>query len=235
MSTLDNFMSTSIYRDAPAINQAMGRVYAYMGLATLVSMLVSAYVGLNPELVKFFFTGIMHWVVMLAPLAFVFVVPVILNSDPPKEVAVLTLCAFAAVMGLSLAVVFAVYTMASIVSAFMGAAVLFGVMSFYGYFTKRSLDSIGKYAFIALIAIIIVSIINIFIGSTALQMFVSAIAILVFLALTAYDTQQIREMVSVDDGDSTAVEVMGALTLYLDFINLFINLLQLFGIKNSDD
>lgn len=231
MSTLANF---AVYRDAPAINQAMGRVYAYMGLATLVSMLVSAYVGLSPELVKFFFTGVMHWVVMFAPLVFIFIVPVILNSEPSREIAVLTLCAFAALMGLSLAVVFAVYTMTSIVSAFMGAAVLFAVMSFYGYFTKQNLDSVGKYAFIALIAIIIVSIINIFIGSTALQMFISAIAILVFLALTAYDTQQIREMVSVDDG--TAVEVMGALTLYLDFINLFVNLLQLFGVvKGSDD
>lgn len=225
---------TGVYRDAPAINQAMGRVYGYMFLATLVSMLVSAYVGLQPELVKFFFTGVMHWVVMLAPLAFIFVVPVILNSDPPKSVAVATLAAFAALMGLSLAVVFAVYTMASIVSAFMGAAVLFAVMSGYGYFTKTNLDSVGKYAFIALIAIIIVSIINIFIGSSVLQMVVSAIAILVFLALTAYDTQQIREMVTVDNG--TAVEVMGALTLYLDFINLFVNLLQLFGVvKGSDD
>lgn len=225
---------TGVYRDAPAINQAMGRVYGYMFLATLVSMLVSAYVGLQPELVKFFFTGVMHWVVMLAPLAFIFVVPVILNSDPPKSVAVATLAAFAALMGLSLAVVFAVYTMASIVSAFMGAAVLFAVMSGYGYFTKTNLDSVGKYAFIALIAIIIVSIINIFIGSSVLQMIVSAIAILVFLALTAYDTQQIREMVTVDNG--TAVEVMGALTLYLDFINLFVNLLQLFGVvKGSDD
>ena len=231
MTTLDNY---SVYRDAPAINQAMARVYAYMGLATLVSMLVSAYVGLNPELVKFFFTGAVKWIVILAPIAFIFIVPMILNSDPPREVAVLTLCAFAAVMGLSLAVVFAIYTMGSIVSAFMGAAVLFAVMSFYGYFTKTNLDSIGKYALVALIAIIIVSIINIFIGSSLLQMVISAIAILIFLALTAYDTQQIREMVSVENG--SAVEVMGALTLYLDFINLFVNLLQLFGVvKGKDD
>ena len=122
----------------------------------------------------------------------------------------------------------------SIFNAFMGAAVLFGVMSFYGYFTKTNLDSIGKYAFIALIAIIIVSIINMFIGSTMLQMVVSAIAILVFLALTAYDTQDIREQLA-EGGDSTSVEVLGALSLYLDFINLFINLLQLFGVAKSDD
>jgi FtsH-binding integral membrane protein len=118
------------------------------------------------------------------------------------------------------------------VSAFFGAAVLFATMSIYGYFTKQSLDSIGKWCFVALIAILIASIINIFIGSSLAQMIISAIAILVFLGLTAYDTQKIREMVS--DGSSTdGAEIMGALTLYLDFINLFIHLLQLFGSKKD--
>jgi FtsH-binding integral membrane protein len=121
--------------------------------------------------------------------------------------------------------------MGSIVSAFMGAAILFGVMSGYGYFTKQSLDSIGKYCFVALIAIIIASIVNIFIGSTVFQMFISAVAILIFLGLTAYDTQQIREELSM--GDDGIAEIRGALTLYLDFINLFINLLQLFGEKKE--
>lgn len=222
------------YRSASEINEAMGRVYGYMGLATFVSMLVSFVVGTNPDLVKFFFTGIMHWVVIFLPLVAVFIITPAIASDPPKPVAIGMLAGFAAIMGLSLAVIFAVYTMASIFSAFMGAAVLFGVMSFYGYFTKTNLDSIGKYAFVALIAIIIVSIINIFIGSTALQMFISAIAILVFLALTAYDTQNIREQLQ-DGGASTSVEVLGALSLYLDFINLFINLLQLFGVKTGSD
>ena len=130
-------------------------------------------------------------------------------------------------MGLSFATIFAVFTMGSIVSAFMGAAILFGVMSGYGYFTKQSLDSLGKFLFVGLIAIIIASIVNIFIGSTVMQMVISALAIIIFLGLTAYDTQKIREEVSVNTSD--AVEVRGALTLYMDFINLFINLLQLFG------
>jgi FtsH-binding integral membrane protein len=118
--------------------------------------------------------------------------------------------------------------MGSIFTAFMGAAVLFGVMSFYGYFTKKNLDSIGQYMFVGLIAIIIASLINLFIGSTVLQMTVSAIAVVVFLGLTAYDTQRIRQMVSVG-GDTGREEVWGALSLYLDFINLFLSLLQLFG------
>jgi FtsH-binding integral membrane protein len=100
-------------------------------------------------------------------------------------------------------------------------------MSGYGYFTKQSLDSMGKFMIVGLIAIIIASIVNIFIGSTVMQMVISALAIIIFLGLTAYDTQKIREELSVDT--NPAVEVTGALTLYMDFINLFINLLQLFG------
>jgi FtsH-binding integral membrane protein len=151
----------------------------------------------------------------------------VLGNNPTKGVAQLCLHGFAALMGLSFAMIFAVFTMGSIVSAFMGAAILFGVMSGYGYFTKRSLDSMGKFMFVGLIAIIIASIVNIFIGSTVMQMVISALAIIIFLGLTAYDTQRIREMVSVDT--NPAVEVSGALTLYMDFINLFLNLLQLFG------
>jgi len=219
------------YRSASEINEAMGRVYGYMGLATLVSMLVSFFVGTNPELVKFFFTGVMHYVVIFAPLLAVFGITVALNANPPKETAILLLAGFAAIMGLSFAVIFAVYTMASIFSAFMGASVLFGTMSFYGYFTKKDLDSLGKFMFVGLIAIVIASIINIFIGSSVMQMVISALAIVIFMGLTAYDTQQIREMVSTDS--TPAAEVIGALTLYLDFINIFLSLLQLFGDKKE--
>ena len=222
------------YRDASAVNQAMGRVYFHMMCAVLVSMFVSAFVGTNAELVQFFFTGIMKWVVIFAPLVAVFIITPVLASDPPAPTAVAALHGFAALMGLSLATIFVVFTLGSIFTAFMGAAVLFGTMSGYGYFTKQNLDSVGKYAFVALIAICIASIINIFIGSTVMQMVVSAIAILVFLALTAYDTQQIRETVS-DNSATAADEVTGALQLYLDFINLFIHLLQLFGVMNKDD
>ena len=219
------------YRSAEEINSAMGRVYGYMGLAVLISMVVSLLVGTTPELVNFFFTGVMHWVVVFLPVLAVLGITVALNADPSREVALLLLAGFAAVMGLSFSVIFAVYTMASIASAFMGAAVLFGTMSFYGYFTRRSLESLGQFMFIGLIAICIASIVNIFIGSTVMQMVISALAIVIFLGLTAYDTQQIREMVSVDSSD--AVEVVGALTLYLDFINLFLSLLQLFGDKKD--
>ena len=218
--------ATGVYRSAGQINSAMSRVYGHMGLAVVTSMIVSFLVGTSPALLAFFFTGAMKWIVIFAPLVAILAVSFAMDKFS-KESLTVFLHGFAALMGLSFATIFAVFNMGSIVSAFMSAAILFGVMSFYGYFTKKNLDSIGQFMFIGLIAIIIASIVNIFIGSTVMQMVISAIAVIVFLGLTAYDTQKIREMVSVDN-DGKA-EVMGALSLYLDFINLFISLLQLFG------
>ena len=218
---------TLSYKSASEINSAMGRVYGHMSLAIMVSMIVGYFVGTSPELLEFFFTGMLKWIVIFAPLAAIFGVSMILANNPSKSVAQLCLHGFAALMGLSFATIFAVFTMGSIVSAFMGAAILFAVMSGYGYFTKQNLDSLGKFMFVGLIAIVIASIVNIFIGSTIMQMVISALAIIIFLGLTAYDTQKIREEISYDTSD--AVEIRGALTLYMDFINLFLNLLNLFG------
>jgi FtsH-binding integral membrane protein len=219
--------TVSIYRSASQINSAMARVYGQMMLAVLTSMVVAGLVGSSADLMAFLFTGIMKWVVIFSPLVAIFFITVALNADPPKPVALAMLHGFAALMGLSFATIFVVFTAGSITSAFMGAAVLFGTLSAYGYFTKQSLDSLGKFMFIGLIAIVIASIVNIFIGSTVMQMVISALAIIIFLGLTAYDTQKIRESL-VYENNGTA-EVVGALTLYLNFINLFLNLLQLFG------
>lgn len=226
-----SYAGTLTYRSAEQVNTAMAGVYKNMGLAVIVSMLVSYWIGTTPQLLEFFFTGFVKWIVIFAPLVAIFFITVALNAGPPKHIAQMMLYGFAALMGLSFSTIFAVYQMGSIVTAFMGAAVLFGTMSFYGYFTKRSLDSLGKYLFVGLIAIIIASIINIFIGSTVTQMVISALAIIIFMGLTAYDTQQIREMVSVENNGNA--EVIGALTLYLDFINIFLSLLQLFGDKKE--
>ena len=225
-------MTALTYKTVSEINEAMSRVYGHMMAAVLNSMVVSYLVGSSPELVQFFFTGVMKWIVIFAPLLFIFAVPVLLNAGIPKAGKILTLHAFAALMGLSFATIFVIYTMGSIVSAFMGAGVLFGCLSLYGYFTKRDLDSLGKFMFVGLVAIVIASIINIFVGSSVMQMVISAIAIVIFLGLTAYDTQQIREIVS--DGEAgDGAEISGALTLYLDFINIFLSLLNLFGDKKE--
>ena len=221
------FEASLSYRSAEEINSAMGRVYGHMSIAVIISMLVSYWVGTTPELLQLFFTGVTKWIVIFAPLLAIFGISAVLANNPSRSVAQLCLHGFAALMGLSFATIFAIFTMGSIVSAFMGAAILFGTMSFYGYFTKRSLESVGQFMFIGLIAIVIASIVNIFIGSTVMAMVISALAIIIFLGLTAYDTQQIREELSHETSD--AAEVRGALTLYMDFINLFLNLLQLFG------
>jgi len=222
-----SYAGDTVYRSAEEVNTAMGRVYGHMSLAVIVSMIVSYYVGTTPELLQFFFTGALKWIVIFSPLVAVFGVSMILGKNPSKGIAQLCLYGFAALMGLSFATIFAVFNMGSIVSAFMGASILFGCMSGYGYFTKRSLTSIGQFMMVGLIAVIIASVVNIFIGSTILQMVTSALAIIIFLGLTAYDTQRIREMVSTNT--SPSVEVSGALSLYINFIGLFLNLLQLFG------
>jgi FtsH-binding integral membrane protein len=219
-------MTGITYRSATEINSSMLNVYNNMFLAVVNSMIVSALVASSPALMQFLFTGAMKWIVIFAPLLMIFALGYGMEKMTRNQ-AQLALHGFAALMGVSFATIFVVFNIGSIVGAFMAAAVLFATMSLWGYFTKQSLDSLGQWMFVGLIAIIIASVINIFIGSSVAQMVISAIAIIVFLGLTAYDTQKIRELLSVDHNGNT--EVVGALTLYLDFINLFLNLLQLLG------
>jgi FtsH-binding integral membrane protein len=221
---------SSTIRSAADINSAMGRVYGHMGVAVLISMIASIVVASSPALMALLFGTGLKWVIMFAPLVAILGMS-LAYERMSKSTIQLMLYGFAVLMGLSFATIFVVYQIGSIVTAFMGAAVLFGTLSFYGYFTKKDLSSWGTFLLVGLIAIIIASIINIFIGSTALQMTLSAVAILVFLGLTAYDTQRIREMVTFDNDGK--MEVMGALSLYLNFINIFLSLLQLFGNRND--
>ena len=221
----------AVYRSASQINEAMVRVYNNMFLAVINSMVVSFLISSSPTLMAFFFTGVMKWIVMFAPLVAILVMSFGIQKLNRSQ-AILALHGFAALMGLSFATIFVVFTVGSIVSAFMGAAVLFGTLSLYGYFTKRDLTSIGQFMFVGLIAIVIASIINIFVGSPVAAMVISALAIIIFLGLTAYDTQNIRQMVSIE-GYNGNTEVIGALSLYLNFINIFLSLLQLFGNRND--
>lgn len=219
------------YRSASELNSAMGNVYGIMALAIVTSMVVSMLISGSAALMAFLFTGFMKWIVIFAPLVAVILISIALNADPPKSIAHLMLHGFAALMGLSFSTIFVVYNLGSIVSAFMGAAILFVSMSFYGYFTKKSLDSLGKWMFIGLISIVIASIINLFLGNSVFQMVISALAIIIFMGLTAWDTQRIREELSYNT--SSSAEVRGALSLYLNFINIFLSLLNLFGSKNE--
>jgi FtsH-binding integral membrane protein len=220
------------YASVSDINSRMISVYNNMFLAVVTSMLVSLLVASSPSLMAVLFGTALKWVVILAPLIMIFAMTWIMQRATQGQARAM-LHVFAALMGLSMSTIFVVYTTTSIVTAFMGAAILFGTMSIYGYFTKKSLDSWGSFLLVGLIAVIITSIVNIFIGSSVLAQVVSAVAIIVFLGLTAYDTQRIRTELSVYEPDSKA-EVLGALSLYLNFINIFMSLLQLFGGRNDD-
>jgi FtsH-binding integral membrane protein len=176
----------------------------------------------------------LRWVVMLAPLAVVFFLSFRVHKMSVAA-AQSTFWGYAALMGLSLSSIFLVYTAQSIVQTFFITAASFGALSLYGYTTKKSLSGLGSFLIMGLFGLIIASVVNIFLASSALGFAISAIGVLIFAGLTAYDTQKIKEMYF--DGDDVAVmgrkAIMGALTLYLDFINLFTFLLQFLGNRNN--
>ena len=168
------------------------------------------------------------FVIMLAPLGFIIALNMGIAKMKESTVQVL-FWAFAAVMGLSLSSIFIQYTGESVARVFFISAGAFGALSLYGYTTKKDLTGWGSFLFIGLIGILIASIVNIFVASSALQFGISVIGVLVFAGLTACDTQRIKAMYFDNSGQEGKKAIMGALTLYLDFINLFIMLIQLFG------
>ncbi len=168
------------------------------------------------------------FLIMLAPLGFIIAINMGISRMKESTVQVL-FWAFASVMGLSLSSIFIQYTGESVARVFFITAGAFGGLSLYGYTTKKDLTGWGSFLFIGLIGILIASIVNIFVASTALQFGISVIGVLVFAGLTAYDTQRIKAMYYDGTGQEGKKAIMGALTLYLDFINLFIMLIQLFG------
>jgi FtsH-binding integral membrane protein len=205
-------------------------VYNYMGLGLALTGVVAFFVASTPAIYEPIFTTPLKWVVMLAPLGFVFFLSAKIQTMSTSA-AQITFWLFAGVMGLSMASIFLVFTGASIARVFFITAGTFGAMSLYGYTTKRDLTAWGSFLFMGLIGVIIASLVNIFVASSALQFAISVIGVIVFVGLTAYDTQQIKAMYyELDASDVMAKKtIMGALRLYLDFINLFIMLLQLFG------
>ena len=176
------------------------------------------------------YTSPLKWVVMLAPLAFIFILGARMQRMSLSS-AQMMFWAFAAIMGVSLSSIFLVYTAESIVRVFFITAAAFGALSLYGYTTKKDLSGWGSFLFMGLIGIIIAALVNLFLQSSALQFAISVIGVLVFAGLTAYDTQRIKEMYYVGDDGTVAGRkaIMGALSLYLNFINMFVMLLSLFG------
>ena len=233
-----NYARPGTFADAQAVDVGlrsyMLRVYNYMaiGLALTGSAALGAFVlaSNNPAFAQLIYASPLRWVVILAPLAMVIFLSFRIHKMSVVA-AQTTFWVYAAMVGLSLSSIFLIYTSTDITRVFFITAATFGSVSLYGYTTKKDLSGWGSFLFMGLIGIIIAMVVNMFLASSALQFAISVIGVLVFTGLTAYDTQKIKEMYYVGD-DSTAAgrkAVMGALRLYLDFINLFLMLLRLFG------
>lgn len=212
------------------LRRHMLRVYNYMALGLVLTGAVAFIVGTTPALYVPIFSTPLKWVVMLAPLAFVLFFSFRMQSMSGAGAQTM-FWAFCGVMGLSMASIFLVFTGTSIARTFFIAATMFGATSLYGYTTKRDLSQFGSFLIMGLIGVVIASLVNIFLGSTMLQFIVSVVGILVFVGLTAWDTQSIKEQYS-DNFDAESQQklaVFGAFSLYLNFVNIFQLLLNFTG------
>ncbi|TPJ72971.1 Bax inhibitor-1/YccA family protein [Mesorhizobium sp. B2-6-2] len=212
------------------LRKHMLRVYNYMGLGLVVTGLVAFFVASTPALYVPIFSSPLKWVVMLAPLAFVMLFSFRMQTMSAASAQAM-FWAFCAVMGLSLASVFLVFTSTSIARTFFIAATMFGATSLYGYTTRRDLTQFSSFLVMGLIGVVIASLVNLFLGSTALQFAISVIGIAVFIGLTAWDTQTIKEQYAenFDAESQQKLAVFGAFSLYLNFINIFQLLLNFTG------
>ena len=208
----------------------MLRVYNYMALGVAMTGAVAFAASTSMELMQMIHGTALRWVVMLAPLGFVFFLSARLHAMATST-AQICFWVFAGLMGLSLSYIFLAYTGASITRVFFITSGAFAALSLYGYTTKKDLSGMGTFMMMGLFGIIIASLVNIFLASSALHFAISVIGVLVFAGLTAYDTQSIKSMYLESDSSDTSEKkaISGALRLYLDFINLFIMLLHLFG------
>jgi uncharacterized protein len=208
----------------------MTRVLSYMAIGLGVTGIVAFLTASSPAMLGLIFGTPLRWVVMLAPLGFVFFLSLRVHAISAARAQTL-FWVFSAVMGLSLASIFIVFAGESIARVFFITAGMFAATALWGYTTKRDLSGMGSFMVMGLFGIVIASIVNIFIGSTGLQFAISVIGVVVFTGLTAWDMQRIKEMYDEGMGSEAngKLAVMGALSLYLNFINLFMMLLQLFG------
>jgi FtsH-binding integral membrane protein len=228
-------MATPVTAEIDAgLRAHMQRVYGYMAGGLALTGLV-AYAAAVSGFYQAIAGTALIWIVMLAPLGFVLALSFGIQRMSAGT-AMLLFWIYAAVMGLSLGGIFLVYTGTSIARVFFITAATFGAMSLYGYTTNADLSRMGSFLLMGLIGLVIASLVNIFIGSSALQFAISIIGVIVFVGLTAYDTQRIKEMYLESDSAEIVGKkaVLGALALYLDFINLFMMLLQLFGQRRDN-
>ena len=211
------------------LRKFMLAVYANMGIGLVITAVVGAAIGLDENLIKLFMGGPQAWIFMLAPIGFVWYISAKIDSMEPSTARSL-FWVYSAIMGISLSTIFAVFALGSIVQVFLVTAITFGAMSIWGHTTRADLTKMGSFLIMGVIGIVIASIINLFFQSSAASFAISVISVIVFTLLTAYDTQKLKEIYYQTQGDDQArAGVMGALSLYLDFINIFIHLLHIMG------
>jgi len=233
MSNNLQFHDDAVLTNDAAVSKAfVANVFSYMTLALVISGAVASIFGLNNDLfLQLMAIPGMMWILMLAPFAFILIMSFGINKLSLPVLFVLFI-AFAATMGLSLSSIFIIFKLEAIFKVFLITAGLFGTMAVLGYTTKTDLTAFGGILTMALIGIVIASLVNMFLGSETMDYVISCIGVLVFTGLTAYDVQKIKRIgAGVEYGTATAgkLALMGALTLYLDFVNLFLFLLRIFG------
>lgn len=212
-------------------NSVMKRVYVRMFVGMLISAFCALGVASSPAAMQFFFANqIVFWGIFIGMLVMAFVIPARLTRMSTST-CLLLFCIFAAAMGIWLAPIFVIYRLGTIVYTFFITAGMFGAMSIYGYFTKSDLSKYGTYMVMALWGLIIAIVVNIFLKSSGLEWVISIVGVLLFTGLTAWDTQTVKRLAAANLEPQMAdkLATMGALNLYLDFINLFLFLLRIFG------
>lgn len=234
MAQYENYMPSYAGTDTLEITNTLFRkVYQFMALGLIITALTAYFTAATPAMIRFFYGSKAPLIIAaVVEIGLVLYLGFAINKISAGTALILFLL-YSFVNGLTLSILLLVYTQASVYQAFFTAAGMFGVMSVYGLFTKKDLTGMGSFLIMGLFGIIIASLINIFVRSSGMEIVISIMGIIIFMGLTAYDTAKIKQLsMTVNGADSSAltkIAVIGALQLYLDFINLFIYLLRIFG------
>ena len=225
-------MNPSLSNAVETVDSGLQAFFRDVFLRMTMALAISGACAGVASTMPFLFTGgLLTWLIILSPLAFVFAMS--LGAERfSSNTLILLFLGFAVAQGFSMGSVFLIYTGASIITAFLVASVTFGSFALIGYTTKRDLTNMGSFLFVGLIGIIIASIVNIWLALPVLAAVINILAVIIFVGLTAYDVQMLKE-VYYSGADDGKVRTLGALNLYLDFINIFISLLQLIGVKKD--
>lgn len=229
----NTYTSTSTLEYDQGLRSYLLSVFNYMTTALLISGLISAYIGYNTELAQLIWASPLKWVAMFAPLGIVLGMS-FMAASMTAQTAKIMLFVFAAAMGVSISSIFLIYKLGSIFQVFFITAATFGSMALYGYTTKRDLSKMGSFLMMGVIGVVIVGIVNVFLQSSMLSTMISLISVVIFTGLTAYDMQTIKSIYYETEGEAREkAGVFGALNLYMDFINIFISLMNLIGQKKD--